>query len=100
MDQWVGSQRAFAMKAFYKTGDSLTAAQWEFRRHYNVGRHARIPSCHAIKIWVKNFKEAGSALKKNHQEVNELKEPQRTLKQFGPQLEGAHNDRQGNMQQH
>ncbi|GJQ81691.1 hypothetical protein Trydic_g8567 [Trypoxylus dichotomus] len=27
MDQWVGSQRVFAVKAFYKNGDNVTAAQ-------------------------------------------------------------------------
>jgi hypothetical protein len=64
MDQWAGSQRAFAVKEFYRNGDSVTAAQRECRRHYNVGRHARVPSCHAIKTWVKNFEETGSALKK------------------------------------
>jgi transposase len=64
MDQWVGSQRAFAVKSFYKNGDSATAAQREFRRHYNLGRHARVPTSHAINTWVKNFEETGSALKK------------------------------------
>jgi hypothetical protein len=55
MDQWVSSQRAFAVKEFYKNGDSAAAAQREFRRHYYLGRQARVPSCHAIKTWVKNF---------------------------------------------
>jgi len=64
MDQWVGSQRAFAVKAYYKNSDSLTTARREFRRHYNLGRHERVPSCKAIKTWVKNFEETGSALKK------------------------------------
>ncbi|KAL4112988.1 hypothetical protein QTP88_016699 [Uroleucon formosanum] len=64
MDQWVGSQRAIAVKAYYKNGDCLTAARREFRRHYNLGRHDHVPSCKAIKSWVENFEETGSALKK------------------------------------
>ncbi|KAL4097371.1 hypothetical protein QTP88_022160 [Uroleucon formosanum] len=64
MDQWVGSQRTIAVKAYYKNGDCLTAARREFRRHYNLGRHDRVPSCKAIKSWVENFKKTGSALKK------------------------------------
>lgn len=35
--------------SFYKKGES--AAQRELRRH------ARVPTCHAISIWVKNFEE-------------------------------------------
>jgi len=64
MDQWNGSQRAIAIKVYYKNNDSLTAARREFRRHYNLGRHDRVLSCIAIKTWVNNFEETGSALKK------------------------------------
>ncbi|KAL4096758.1 hypothetical protein QTP88_021649 [Uroleucon formosanum] len=58
------SQRAIAVKAYYKSGNCLTAARREFRRHYNLGGHDRVPSCKAVKSWVENFEEAGSALKK------------------------------------
>ncbi|PSN41601.1 hypothetical protein C0J52_17604, partial [Blattella germanica] len=40
------------------------AAQREFRRFYNLGRHGVVPSKHAIKGWINNFEETGSALKK------------------------------------
>ena len=42
---------------------------WKLRRRssdvfFNLGRHGRVPSKHAIKTWIKNFEETGSALKK------------------------------------
>jgi len=64
MDQWNGQQRAFAIKMFYKNNDSLEGAQKEFRCFFNLGRHGQVPSKHAIKTWIKNFEETGSALKK------------------------------------
>ena len=63
MDQWNGQQSAFAIKMFYKNNDSLEVSQ-EFRRFFNSGRHGRVPSKHAIKTWIKNSEETGSALKK------------------------------------
>lgn len=61
MDQWSGQQRAFAVKMFYKNHDSLEGAQREFRRHFHLNR---VPSKHAIRTWIDNFEETGSALKK------------------------------------
>jgi hypothetical protein len=34
MELWTGAQRAFAVKAFYKNGDSFVIAQREFRREF------------------------------------------------------------------
>jgi TfoX/Sxy family transcriptional regulator of competence genes len=42
MEEWKGRQRAFAIKMFYKTDDSLEAAQREFRRIFQLGRHGRV----------------------------------------------------------
>ena len=64
MDQWNGQQHAFAIKMFYKNNDSLEGAQKEFRCFFNLGRRGQVPSKHAIKTWIKNFEETGSALKK------------------------------------
>lgn len=64
MDAWSGAQRAFAIKAFYKNNDSVEGARREFRRHFNLGRHDRVPSAHAIKTWIHNFEESGSAMGK------------------------------------
>ena len=49
---------------FYKNNDSLEGVQREFQRYFNLGRHGQVPSKHAIKTWIKNFEETGSALKK------------------------------------
>ena len=64
MNQWNGEQRAFAIKLSYKNDASLEGAQRAFRRHSNLGRHGRVSSKHAIKTWIKNSEETGSALKK------------------------------------
>lgn len=62
--QKVGSQRAFAMNAFYKYDDSLTDARREFRSNFNLGRLKSVPSCHAMKTLCNNFEEVGSVLEK------------------------------------
>ncbi|PNF22716.1 hypothetical protein B7P43_G07116 [Cryptotermes secundus] len=64
MEEWNGRQRAFAIKMFSETDDSLEGAQREFHRFFKLGRHGRVPSKHTIKTWVQNFEETGSALKK------------------------------------
>ncbi|CAI6344146.1 unnamed protein product [Macrosiphum euphorbiae] len=64
MEQWSGKQRAYAIKLFYKNNDSYVAAQRAFRLHFNLKRHDSVPSAKAIQIWITNFEETGSALKK------------------------------------
>jgi len=61
MESWTGAQRAFAVKAFYKYGDSFVIAQREFR---GIHRNRAAPSAHAIKTWVRNFEAICSTLKK------------------------------------
>jgi hypothetical protein len=56
MKQWSGVQCAFPVKAYYKNG-SVEAARRAFRRQFNIGRHGRVPSAHAINTWVRNFEE-------------------------------------------
>ncbi|CAI6349309.1 unnamed protein product [Macrosiphum euphorbiae] len=63
MEQWSGKQRAYAIKLFYKKG-SYVAAQRAFRLHLNLKPHDSVPSAKAIQIWITNFEETGSALKK------------------------------------
>ena len=59
------STACFTINMFYKNNDSLEGTQKEFRRFFfNLGRHDRVPSKNAIKSWIKNFEETGSALKK------------------------------------
>ena len=64
MEQCTGAQRAFAVKAFYKNGDSFVIAQREFRREFGIHRNRAVPSAHAVRIWVRNLKATGSTLKK------------------------------------
>jgi transposase len=64
MEQWTGVQRAFAVKAFYQNNDNYAAAQRLFRRHFQINSNNPVPSAHAIKTWIKNFEETGSALKR------------------------------------
>jgi hypothetical protein len=65
MELWTGAQCAFAVKAFYKNGDSFVIARRELRREFGIHRSRAVPSAHAIKTWVRNFEATGSALKKN-----------------------------------
>ena len=64
MEPWTGAQRAFAVKAFYKYGDSFVISQREFRREFGIHRNCAIPSALAIETWVRNFEATGSALTK------------------------------------
>jgi hypothetical protein len=63
MEQWTDAQSAFAVKAFYKNGDSLVIAQREFRREFGIHRNRAVLLAHAIKTWVRNFEAIGSTLK-------------------------------------
>ena len=64
MESWTGAQRAFAVKSFYKNNDSYVAAQREFCKKFGIHRKSKVPSAHAIKTWVNNFEETGSAIEK------------------------------------
>jgi hypothetical protein len=59
MEPWTGAQSAFAVKAFYKNGDSFVIAQREFRREFGIHCNCAVPSAHAIKTWVQNFQATG-----------------------------------------
>jgi hypothetical protein len=63
MELWTGAQCAFAVKAFYKRSDSLVISQREFQREFGIHHNRAVPSAHAIKTWVRNFKATGSTLK-------------------------------------
>jgi transposase len=64
MEQWSGPERSVAVSAYYRNGDIVIAAQRVFRRHYEIPPLGQVPSAHAIRTWVRNFEETGSALKK------------------------------------
>ena len=76
MEPWTGAQRAFAVRAFCKIGDSFVVAQREFRRKFGIRRNRTVPSAHAIKTWVRNFEATGSALKKKGGSVKTVRTPE------------------------
>ena len=76
MEPWTGAQGAFAVKAFYKNGDSFVISQCEFRREFGNHRNRAVPSVHAIKTWVQNFEATGSTLKKKGGSVKTVRTPQ------------------------
>jgi hypothetical protein len=64
VEPWTGTQSAFAVKAFYKNGESFVIAQREFRREFVIHRIRAVTSAHATKTWVRNFEATGSTPKK------------------------------------
>ena len=75
MGPWTGAQRAFAVKALYKNGDSFVIAQCEFQREFGIHRSRAVPSAHAIKTWVRNFEATGCTLRKKGGSVNTVLTP-------------------------
>ena len=75
MQPWTGVQRAFAVKAFYKNGDSFVIAQREFGREFGIHRNRAVPSAHAIKTLVLNLEATGSTLKKKGGSVKTVRKP-------------------------
>ena len=64
MQLWSGAQRAFAVKSFYMNNDSYVAVQREFRKKFGIHLNSKVPSAHAIKVWVNNSEVTGSTVKK------------------------------------
>jgi hypothetical protein len=60
---WTGEHRAFVVEAYFKNSDSVIATQRQFRTHFIVGRHGRVPDKKTILLWVRNFRQSGSTLK-------------------------------------
>jgi len=76
MESSTGAQLALTVKSLYKNNDSYVAAQREFRKKFGIRRNSKVPSAHAIKKWVKNFEETGSAVKKKGGSVKTVRTPQ------------------------
>jgi hypothetical protein len=60
----------------YKSGDSFVIARREFRRGFGIHRNRAVPSAHAIKAWVRNFKATGSTPKKKGGSVQTVRTPE------------------------
>ncbi|PNF43556.1 hypothetical protein B7P43_G03903 [Cryptotermes secundus] len=76
MELWNRAQRAFAVKAFHKNGDSFVIAQREFRGEFGIHRSRAVPSAHVIKTWAQNFEATGSTLKKKGGSVKTARTPE------------------------
>jgi hypothetical protein len=75
MEPWTGARRAFAVKAFYKNGDSFVITQREFRREFGIRCNRAVPLAHAIRNWVRNFEATGSTLSKKGDSVKTVSTP-------------------------
>ena len=53
--------RVFAVETYFNNNDYLVAAQHIFRRHFNLGRHGRVPDVRNIIRWVNSFRLTASA---------------------------------------
>ena len=61
---WSIEHRTFVVETYFKCGDSVIAAQRQFRTHFGVGRHGRVPNRKNILLWIRNFRQTSSALKR------------------------------------
>ena len=63
---WSTEHRAFVVETYLKCGDSVIAAERQFRTHFGIGRHTRVPNRRKnIFLWICNFRQTSSALKGN-----------------------------------
>ncbi|KAJ4446412.1 hypothetical protein ANN_13108 [Periplaneta americana] len=49
------------VEAYFKNSDSSIATQCIFRRHFNLGRHGRVPDASTIAKWTSSFRNIASA---------------------------------------
>ena len=61
---WTGTHHAFVVENFTTNGESVTATLRNFRTHFHLSRHDPVPDRKSILLWVKNFRDTGSALKR------------------------------------
>ena len=60
---WSTEHNAFVVETYFKCGDSVIAAQRQFRTHFGVGWHGRVPNRKTILLWLRNFRQTSSTLK-------------------------------------
>ena len=61
---WHGEHRSFVVEEFIKNGGSVISTQRAFRIRFELGRRDSVPDAKTIKLWVSNFRQTGSALKR------------------------------------
>ena len=60
---WSGEHRGFVIETYLKNNDSVIATQRILRRHFRLGRNAKVPDRKTILLWVNNLRRTGSNLK-------------------------------------
>jgi len=58
MDQWTGVHRAFVIRAYYKSNDSISGAQRLFKKQFSI---YQTPPTNVIKSWLRHFESTGSS---------------------------------------
>ncbi|KAH8285275.1 hypothetical protein KR054_007077 [Drosophila jambulina] len=58
MDQWTGVHRAFVIRAYYKSNDSISTAQRLFKKQFSI---YQTPPTNVIKSWLRHFESTGSS---------------------------------------
>jgi transposase len=61
MEHWTAAHSVFAVESYFK---NMVKTRRLFRRHFNIHRNARVASKNTIKLWVKNFRQTASVMKK------------------------------------
>lgn len=61
---WTNAQRAFAVEVYIRENESVIAAQRAFRIRFQIPRNRQVPDRKSIVLWVQNFRETGSVIKK------------------------------------
>jgi hypothetical protein len=55
VEKWTGEHHAFAIKVYYRNGDSIMHAQHLFHCHFQINCIDPVPPIHAINSFQSNF---------------------------------------------
>ena len=55
--------KAYCVVEFAIT-ENQTAVQRAYRKHFNLGRHGKVPSLRSIKRWLAEYREGGTIARK------------------------------------
>ena len=61
---WSTEHLAFVVETYFKCGDFVIAAQRQFHTHFGIARQGRLPNRKTILLWMRNFRQTSSALKR------------------------------------
>lgn len=61
---WSREQRSFAVETYFSQNQSIVAVQRALRTRYRIPYREPVPDRKSILLWVKNFRECGSVLRR------------------------------------